>query len=114
MKSPKGSYQYSSDRLAQAIGSGSLSKLAPALSKVKLNLRREKPDYANIQDYRDGMGVSGRLSLIGNAMADGASSIVEDVKGVFRKEDPDALVARKLKEATPSVPLRSTTRSKRK
>lgn len=98
-------YKYSSDRLVDSIGSGSLARLAPALSKTKLNLRREKPDYDNIQDYRSGMGVSGSLRLLGNALADGSSGIAEDVKGMFRKEDPDALVARKLREATPSTPL---------
>jgi hypothetical protein len=98
-----------SQRLVDAIDTGSLSRLAPALARLKPNLSREKPDYANIQDRRSGQTVGDALELLGNAFADGASGIGTDIRNTFRKEDPKDLVMRKLKEATPSV---STKKSK--
>lgn len=94
--------------LAAGIGRGSLQWLN-GVKNVRVNLRKESPDYFNIEDRRGQSAVRQALDGLGYALKDGATSIVGDtydaIRNSFRKAEPDAVVANALKRATPSAPL---------
>lgn len=77
--------------------SGSLSKLYPALKKVKVDLSREKPSK-NVEDIRGGQSYGSKLkasaSQLGEVVEVGTQGIVEEVKDLYYKEDVGAFAKR--------------------